>query len=429
VLLRRCDGVILAERLAALDPVWTIARSRGHPLPSSRRASSLAIVSERTTSPATHDLDAVVDQALAWHRAGRKVALATVARTWGSSPRPAGSKLAVNDAAEFVGSVSGGCIEGAVIQEALEVMATGVSRVLAFGVSDETAWEVGLACGGKVEVFVEAVAPEVGRGITRAVLGELVEARRAKRSVVLVTPLDGGAHRLVPVDPLPRAGEPETPAPAASARAASAGDPLTDSMAEVARRDQVKPVEAALAADAAQVARRDQAQVIDALGGALLLEPHNAPLRLIIVGAVHVAQPLAEMAALSGFAVTIVDPRRAFATAARFPGQALVVGWPDVALAELRPDARTAVVTLTHDPKLDDPALVTALGSPAFYVGCLGSKKTHAARRVRLGAEGVGEAALDRLHGPIGMRISARTPPEIAISILAEIIAALRGAL
>jgi xanthine dehydrogenase accessory factor len=346
------------------------------------------------TVHATHDLDAVVHQALAWRAAGRKVALATVARTWGSSPRPAGSKLAVNEATEFVGSVSGGCIEGAVIQEALEVMTTGVSRMLEFGVSDETAWEVGLACGGKVEVFVEAVAPEVGRGIERAVLEELVAARRAKHAVVLATPLDGGPHRLLPV-------------PAEPAGAAPAGDPLT--------------------AAVAQVARRDQAEVVD-IGGAQLLEPHLAPLRLIIVGAVHVAQPLAEMAALSGFAVTIVDPRRAFATAARFPGQALVVTWPDEAIAALGPDARTAVVTLTHDPKLDDPALARALGSPAFYVGCLGSKKTHGARRVRLGERGVGAAALDRLHGPIGLRIGARTPAEIAVSILAEIVAALRGA-
>jgi xanthine dehydrogenase accessory factor len=366
-----------------------------------RARASLAIVSERTTAPATHDLEAVVAQALAWRAAGHQVALATVARTWGSSPRPAGSKLAVNDAAEFVGSVSGGCIEGAVIQEALEVMATGASRVLAFGVSDETAWEVGLACGGKVEVFVEAVAPEAGGGgIARAVLDELLAARRAKRGVVLVTPLGGSAHRLVPLGARGAGQVAET--------VAEIGDVLADAVA--------------------QVAHRDQAEVIDAAGGAVLLEPHLAPLRLIIVGAVHVAQPLAEMAALAGFAVTIVDPRRAFATAARFPGQALVVGWPDVALAELGPDARTAVVTLTHDPKLDDPALVAALGTPAFYVGCLGSKKTHGARRVRLGEHGIGEPALDRLRGPVGLRIGARTPPEIAVSILAEIIASLRGA-
>jgi len=334
----------------------------------------------------------VVRQALAWRAAGRQVALATVARTWGSSPRPAGSKLAVNDAAEFVGSVSGGCIEGAVIQEALEVMATGGSRVLAFGVSDETAWDVGLACGGKVEVFVEAVAPDGGGGVARGVLEALLDARSAHRQVVLVTPLDGSAHRLVPVATGP----------------ADPSDPLAVAVAEVARRD--------------------QAEVIDGAGGARLFEPQLAPLRLIIVGAVHVAQPLAEMAGLAGFAVTIVDPRRAFATAARFPGQALVVRWPDVALGELAPDQRTAIVTLTHDPKLDDPALVAALATPAFYIGCLGSTKTHAQRRVRLGGPGLPAAALDRLRGPVGLRIGARTPAEIAVSVLAEIVAALRGA-
>ena len=342
------------------------------------------------------DTEAVLAQALAWLAGGRKVALATVARTWGSSPRPAGSKLAVDDAAAFVGSVSGGCIEGAVIQEALEVMAAGGSRLLSFGVSDETAWEVGLACGGKIEVLVEAVVPDAdGRGVPRAALEELLAARRARRSVVLATPMAGGRHRLVPVAPVAHGAE-------------GAG--------------------AALAAAVAEVARRDQAEVVDDAGASVLLEPHLAPLRLVIVGAVHAAQPLAEMAGLAGFAVTIVDPRRAFATAARFPGQALVVGWPDAALAELAPDARTAVVTLTHDPKLDDPALVAALASPAFYIGCLGSAKTHAARRTRLGAQGIAAAALDRLHGPVGVRIGARTPAEIAVSILAEIVAALRGA-
>jgi xanthine dehydrogenase accessory factor len=366
-------------------------------------------VSERTSNRATHDLDAVVEQALAWRAAGRKVAIATVAETWGSSPRPAGSKLAVNDAAEFVGSVSGGCIEGAVIQDALEVMATGVSRMLDFGVSDETAWEVGLACGGRVEVFVEPLGAEGGRGIAPGMLEQLIEARRTNREVVLVTPLDGSPHRLVPV------GNP--PAPAAGAAAASAGG-----AGELADDD------AAFAAAVAEVARRDQAGVYGRAGAARLLEPQMSAPRLIIVGAVHVAQPLAEIATLAGFSVTITDPRRAFATAERFPGQTLEHSWPDVALAGLAPDARTAIVTLTHDPKLDDPALIAALASPAFYVGCLGSKKTHAARRVRLGAAGVDDAALDRLHGPIGLRIGARTPAEIAVSILAEIVGALRGA-
>ncbi len=337
-----------------------------------------------------HDLDAVLAQAAAWREEGRGVATATVIRTWGSSPRQPGSKLAVDDRGQFVGSVSGGCIEAAVIHDALEVMASGASRVLSFGVSDEAAWEVGLACGGKVEVLVEAVAPARGHGVPRELLGDLIAARREPRAVVLATWLDGGAHMLL------------------------AGDPA------------LAPAE--LAPAVRDAVTGDRAVVADTEAGAVLIEPHLPPLRLVVVGAVHVAQPLAEMATLAGFAVTIVDPRRAFATEARFPGRTLVTSWPDEALAQLAPDARTAVVTLTHDPKLDEPALAAALASPAFYVGCLGSQKTHAARKARLGERGVGADALARLHGPVGLRIGARTPAEIAVSILAEVIATLRGA-
>jgi len=184
---------------------------------------------------------------------------------------------------------------------------------------------------------------------------------------------------------------------------------------------------AALADGVARVLARDQAEVVDTPDGPVFLEPHNPPRRLVLVGAVHIAQPLAAMGALAGFEVTVVDPRTAFATEARFPGVPLVTRWPDEALAGLALDARSAVVTLTHDPKLDDPALVTALGSPAFYVGCLGSRKTHAARLGRLVERGIDAAGLGRLRGPVGLRIGASSPAEIAVSILGEIIAALRG--
>ncbi len=214
-----------------------------------------------------------------------------------------------------------------------------------------------------------------------AILDELRSARAAKRQVALLTWLDGSDQRLV------------TPATAPAALAQGVADAL----------------------------RADQAITVDGV----LVEPHNPPARLVIVGAVHVAEPLAHMAAIAGFAVTIVDPRRAWATEARFPGQTLVTEWPDAALEQLALDARSAVVTLTHDPKLDDPALVVALRSPAFYIGCLGSQKTHAARRERLAA--AGSTGLERLHGPVGLRIGARSPAEIAVSILAEIVAALRG--
>lgn len=190
----------------------------------------------------------------------------------------------------------------------------------------------------------------------------------------------------------------------------------------------VEEAPAELREAATKALRSDLAEVVAASDGEVLLEPHNPPLRLVLVGAVHIAHPLAAMARLAGFAVTLVDPRRAFATEERFPGERLIVKWPDEALRELALDARAAVVTLTHDPKLDDPALEVALETPAFYVGCLGSKKTHAARLERLGAKGLAAARLAQLRGPVGLPIGAKSPAEIAVSILAEIIAALRTA-
>jgi xanthine dehydrogenase accessory factor len=215
-----------------------------------------------------------------------------------------------------------------------------------------------------------------------ATLVELGEARAAKRAVALATWLDGSDQQLL---------TPETAPP-----------PLAQAVRDALRSDEAVTVDG------------------------VFVEPHNPPARLIVVGAVHVAEPLAKMAPLAGFAVTIVDPRRAWATPARFPDQTLVLDWPDAAVAALAPDARTAVVTLTHDPKLDDPALVAALRTPAFYIGCLGSKKTHAARLDRLASAGC--TGLDRLHGPVGLPIGARSPSEIALAILAEVVATLRGA-
>ena len=172
--------------------------------------------------------------------------------------------------------------------------------------------------------------------------------------------------------------------------------------------------------------RRDRGTTIETERGPLFIQVFNPPLRLIIVGAVHIAQALAPMAALAGYDVTVVDPRRAFASDARFPDVRVSQDWPDEALEELRPDARTAVVTLTHDPKLDDPALDVALRSDAFYIAALGSRKTHAGRLERLRPLGHDEAALGRIHGPAGLAIGAVSPAEIALSVMAEMTKALR---
>jgi xanthine dehydrogenase accessory factor len=231
--------------------------------------------------------------------------------------------------------------------------------------------------------------------VKAAVLESLLAADAARRRVVLVTDLDSGAQVLLHPDEAPPAGS-------------GAGDLLWRA--------------------AVDASGRDASTTLEHGGRTLLLHVFNPPPRLVVVGAVHIAQALAPMAALAGYAVTVIDPRGAFASVERFPGVVLVTSWPDEALAREPPDARTAVVTLTHDPKLDDPALAAALRTPAFYVGALGSRKTHAARLSRLAAAGLDETSLARIHGPAGLAIGARTPAEIATSVLAQVIAAARGA-
>jgi xanthine dehydrogenase accessory factor len=220
-------------------------------------------------------------------------------------------------------------------------------------------------------------------------LTELLSAQREKRAVALATRLSDGFEKLVY---------------------------LSDKSEETWLIEVVSQV---LASDKSRVATAPD-------GTEWFFNAFNPPLRLIVVGAVHIAQPVATIAGLAGYDVTIVDPREAFASPARFPDVTLRCQWPDEAMAALAPDARTAVVTLTHDPKLDDPALVAALNSPAFYIGALGSKKTHASRLERLTAQGFDAQALSRIHGPIGLSIGAKSPAEIAVSILAEITSVLR---
>ncbi len=233
----------------------------------------------------------------------------------------------------------------------------------------------------------------------RALLGRLLAACSEKRPLVLVTDLASGDAWLL------------------DAEGGGAPDPTEGGGAPDPRL--VAPARAALARDACESLELD--------GRSYFLQPFARPLRLVIVGAVHIAQPLAAMAGLAGYEVVIVDPREAFASAERFPGVALRSEWPDQALAALALDARSAVVTLTHDPKLDDAALFVALRSPAFYVGSLGSQKTHAARLTRLRELGFTDAELARIHAPVGLDIGARSPGEIAVAVLAQITEQLRG--
>jgi xanthine dehydrogenase accessory factor len=227
----------------------------------------------------------------------------------------------------------------------------------------------------------------------RALLDILLAERAAKHPVALVTEIPGGAQALVTEDTLE-------------------GELALDETALA----EIRPI-----------LRRDKSGMIEVGSRRLFVQSNSPPPRLLIVGAVHIAQALAPMASLAGYGVTVIDPRRAFATDSRFPGIDMRGEWPDEAMAGLAPDRRTAVVTLTHDPKLDDPALQTALRSPAFYIGALGSKKTHAARQGRLARAGFSPEEIARINGPVGLSIGALSPAEIAVSILAQITAVRRA--
>lgn len=317
-------------------------------------------------------IDQAPEQALAWVDAGQGAALATVIETWGSAPRRVGAQLVVAGDGAMEGSVSGGCVEGAVVLEAQDVIENGGTRVLEFGVSDGDAFAVGLACGGNIRVLVEPIGDG---GMPVEMLRELVAARAGRTQIAYEVALDGGTRQLV------RAGH-------------------------------------------ADRFRMDRSGVTE--DGATFVAIHNPPLRLVVVGGVHIAQHLVSMAQGAGFDPLVIDPREAFGAAARFPQAKVINDWPDDALKDVGIDARTALVLLTHDPKLDDPALEIALKSDVFYIGALGSKRTHAARVERLTTAGFSVDEIARIHGPVGLDIGAAGPAEIAVSILAQMIQTLR---
>lgn len=318
----------------------------------------------------TSDLKGAPELALEWHTAGRGAVLATVVQTWGSAPRRIGAQMVVSGDGQIEGSVSGGCVEGAVMVEALEALEEGKARLLEFGVSDGDAFAVGLACGGTIKVLVEPI----GKVLDAAVLGQLVQARSERRPVAYVCDISSGGGTLV-----------------------------TEGYEDRFRMDR-----SGLEEDGSFVAI------------------HNPPLRVVIVGAVHIAQAFVPMARIAGFDPILVDPRSAFGSEARFPGEEILEDWPDEAMERIGLDTRTALVLLTHDPKLDDPALHNALASGTFYIGALGSKRTHASRVARLTDAGFGADQIARIHGPVGLDIGASNPAEIAVSILSQMLQVLR---
>jgi xanthine dehydrogenase accessory factor len=313
----------------------------------------------------------VMTEVKAWLEQGDQVAVATVISTWGSAPRPAGSRMAISRSGSIAGSVSGGCLEGEVFEQAQAILKGKPATMFHYGVSDDLAWTVGLSCGGEVDVLVEPLV-QVHR--------DLIAALDAERPVVLKTELGDtpGARQLL------MATDADVPG----------------------LLDRENPV------------RHD----------GVFLEPFPRPPELFIFGGSHVAIPLTRLASAIGFRVTVVDARSKFADQERFPEARRVINaWPDEVLKDLPMDGSTYVVILTHDPKFDDPTIAAALRGRPRYIGAIGSKKTHRDRVARLTASGVSPAQIERVHAPIGLDLGAQTAEETALAILSQMVAVRHG--
>jgi xanthine dehydrogenase accessory factor len=329
-----------------------------------------------------------------WHTEGKRMALATVVQTWGSAPRRAGSKMAVTSDGQFAGSVSGGCVENAVIEAALDAIKTDRARLLHFGVADETAWEAGLACGGSIDIFVKPLDTNFFPVLRAACVDEVLS--------VHVTVLRGSEH-ILGREVLVREDGTVT--------------------GTIGNHRQNKALE--LANEVFRHGKSQRALIDEETE--LFLELISPPLTMIAVGGVHITIALASIAKTLGYRTVVIDPRNVWGNEERFPNiDQLIQAWPQEAFQQLKITSSTAIAMLTHDPKLDDPALKIALNSPAFYIGALGSKTTNAKRRERLLGEGIPEEGLSRLHAPIGLDIAAETPEEIALAIMSEVVEAYR---
>ncbi len=346
----------------------------------------------------------ILDQVIKWWDAGDTFGLATVVQTFSSAPREPGAAMAVSSAGEVVGSVSGGCVEGAVYELAGEVCASGQPVLQRYGVSDDTAFSVGLTCGGIIDILVEPVS--AGRFPE---LGEIAAAVRAGEPVAVATVVAGpgaiGSRRVIW-----RAGR----EPAASGTL-GAGDRLDQAVDDDARGMLAQGLTGVRRYGPEGQRRRDDLSVF--------VQSFAPPPRMLVFGAIDFAAAVARVGAFLGYRVTVCDARPVFATKARFPdADEVVTDWPHRYLARTVTDDRTVICVLTHDPKFDVPVLQVALRAPAAYIGAMGSRRTHEDRLARLREAGMTEDELARLRSPIGLDLGARTPEETAVAIAAELI-------
>ena len=329
-----------------------------------------------------------------WQKDGKSIALATVIETWGSSPRRAAAKMAITPDGQFSGSVSGGCVENAVVEAGIESLKTNRPQLLHFGVADETAWEVGLACGGSIDVFVSALEKTIFEELRTVIENE----KQAVKATVIRGPSEIlGREVLIHED---------------GCVIGAIGSQWDGKIFSLANEALSQGVSHRLVVN----------ESVDIFVEVILPAP-----TLVVVGGVHIAVALVALAKALNFRTIIIDPRKAWGNKERFPNvDQLIQAWPQDAFREVRITRSTAITMLTHDPKLDDPALKIALSSPAFYIGALGSKSTNEKRRARLLRDGMNELQLSRLHAPIGLDIGAQTPEEIALAIMSEVVKSFR---
>ena len=355
-----------------------------------------------------------------WRAGGVEAGRAVVVRTFGSSPRPEGAVLLVASDGRIAGSVSGGCVEGAAADEIRRARSRGLSRVVRYGISDEQAWDVGLACGGTIDVLVEPfVRPEAEAAARVAAgldAGGLDGDRDAPvpRAVITPLPADSPGQEVGPHRP----GEGEAPAPVLVAWEDGRLDGTTGDA----------DLDARLRGEATDALLRGASRTVELGGRSYFVEAFPRRPRLVIVGAVQVAIPLVGIARTLGYETVVVDGRPAFATRERFPdADRIVVGWADEIADEIGLGPADAVAVLSHDVKFDEPAIATALSRGCRYVGAVGSRKTQSDRHARLRAAGLSDADLARLRGPVGLDLGGRNPAETALAIMAEVIAARYG--
>jgi xanthine dehydrogenase accessory factor len=329
-----------------------------------------------------------------WRAQDKPASLATVVSTWGSSPRGVGAKMVINIDGDFAGSVSGGCVESSVIEEGENLLRTGEARLLRFGVSDEMALEVGLSCGGDIDIFV--------RKLDWSKVNILIDCWKKGVPVVNAVVIKG-RHGLIGQEIL----------------VFSNGETIEDGA-----HSSLKVVgEIAKQVIISGFSSRETIHVDDKTEIEIFFDLISPPPNLVIVGGVHIAIPLVAFGNILGFRTVIIDPRRQFASFERFPQADLIINaWPKDALAEINLTPTTAVAVLTHDPKIDDKALEVFLTSSVFYIGVLGSNKTQKERRDHLREQGLSKLQVERLKGPIGLDLGAKSPEEIALEIMAEIV-------